>query len=161
MPSRKTRAAKDSHKFGFLRLQRSCPGGRYPRRQSDAPVQALFIKGKKVKGLIIKTVSIEPVAVFSAKEIRRLRTRLKLSQAVFAGVLGVTDKAVQAWEAGTNQPTGPAARMIDMLERRPEEVVALYLRRNGPLEHFGYDSISEAELAFRCISWALELCPNF
>jgi putative transcriptional regulator len=89
-----------------------------------------YLKGKKVKGLTIKTVSIEPVSVYTASEIKRLRTRLKLSQAVLAGILGVTDKAVQAWEAGTNQPTGPAARMIDMLERKPEEVVGMYLKRD-------------------------------
>ena len=45
------------------------------------------------------------------------------------GIIGVSHKAVQAWEAGTNQPTGPAARMIDMLERKPEEVVSMYLKR--------------------------------
>jgi len=88
-----------------------------------------FLNGKKVKGLTIKTVEIEPIAVYSAKEIKRLRARLKLSQAVLAGILGVTDKAVQAWEAGTNQPTGPAARMIDLLEKKPEEVVSMYLKR--------------------------------
>ena len=88
-----------------------------------------FLKDKKVKGLTVKVVEIEPVATFSASDIRKLRSKLKLSQAVLAGILGVTDKAVQAWEAGTNQPTGPAARMIDLLDRKPEEVVPLYLRR--------------------------------
>lgn len=88
-----------------------------------------FLKGKKVKELTVRTVTVEPVATFSAKEIKRLRTKLKLSQAVFAGIVGVTDKAVQAWEAGTNQPTGPAARMIDMLEQSPEAVVGRYLKR--------------------------------
>jgi putative transcriptional regulator len=88
-----------------------------------------FLKGKKVKELTVKTVAIEPVAKYSAKDVKRLRARLKLSQAVLAGILGVTDKAVQAWEAGTNKPTGPAARMLDMLERKPEEVVSIYLKR--------------------------------
>ena len=88
-----------------------------------------FLKRKKVTGLTIRTVSVEPPACYSAKEVKRLRLRLKLSQAVFAGIVGVTDKAVQAWEAGTNQPTGPAARMIDLLERRTKDVLALYLRR--------------------------------
>ncbi|MBM4253676.1 MAG: helix-turn-helix domain-containing protein [Deltaproteobacteria bacterium] len=88
-----------------------------------------FLRGKKVKGLTVKTVEIEPVVIYSAKSIKRLRARLKLSQAVLAGILGVTDKAVQAWEAGTNQPTGPAARMIDLLEKKPAEVVSLYIKR--------------------------------
>ena len=88
-----------------------------------------FLKENKVKGLTVKTVSIEPVAVFTAAEIKQLRTRLNLSQAILAGILGVSHKAVQAWEAGTNQPAGPAARLIDMLERKPEEVVSMYLKR--------------------------------
>jgi putative transcriptional regulator len=88
-----------------------------------------FFKKKRVKGLTIRSVIIEPPATYTAKEVRRLRLRLKLSQAVFAGIVGVTDKAVQAWEAGTNQPAGPAARMIELLERQPQDILGLYLKR--------------------------------
>lgn len=35
----------------------------------------------------------------------------------FAGYMGVSDKTVEAWEAGTNHPSGSASRLLSMLEK--------------------------------------------
>ena len=43
-----------------------------------------------------------------AAEVKRLRTRLKASQAVFAHYLNVSAKLVQAWESDRRTPDGPA-----------------------------------------------------
>ena len=39
-----------------------------------------------------------------------------MTQHVFADFLGVSVKTVEAWERGRNHPTGPACRLIKILE---------------------------------------------
>lgn len=39
-----------------------------------------------------------------------IRQRLKLSQAAFAGLMGVSLHTVQDWEEGRRKPSGPAKR---------------------------------------------------
>ena len=53
----------------------------------------------------------------SPKEIRR---RLKLSQAVFAGLMGVSLRTVQDWEQGRREPSGPAKSLLRIAEQHPE-----------------------------------------
>lgn len=57
---------------------------------------------------------------FSAEEIREIRKKSKLSQNDLADVLGVGKKTVQAWEANRNNPAGSSARLLSMLEKKPE-----------------------------------------
>ena len=38
-----------------------------------------------------------------------------MTQAVFANYMGVSSKTVEAWEKGTNHPTGSACRLLDIL----------------------------------------------
>ena len=47
-----------------------------------------------------------------------LRRRLGLSQAALAAQLGVTESAVRGWEKGLFAPSGPAAILLEQLERR-------------------------------------------
>ena len=42
-----------------------------------------------------------------------------MSQKVFAGYLGVSEKAVEAWEAGRNRPEGAACRLLAMTHDDP------------------------------------------
>ena len=37
-------------------------------------------------------------------------------QKAFASYMGVSDKTVEAWEAGTNHPSGAASRLLNMME---------------------------------------------
>ena len=63
-----------------------------------------------------RTVSIEPVKTFGAADVKRIRTSTGFSQSLFAGYLGVSVKTVEAWEAGTNRPSGAASRLLSMIE---------------------------------------------
>ena len=65
------------------------------------------------------TISISPVPDFEAKEIKSIRTELGMTQVLFAGLMGVTPKTVEAWEAGRNMPDGPARRILSMLKKDP------------------------------------------
>jgi putative transcriptional regulator len=76
------------------------------------------ISARKVK------VTVLPLPKFTPDDIREVRNSLKLSQTAFSGVLGVSKKAVEAWESGRNIPQGPALRMIDILKNNPQFVNA-------------------------------------
>ena len=56
----------------------------------------------------------------SAEDIKAIRKKLGFTQAVFAAVIGVSTKTVEAWEKGTNQPIGPARSMISLIQFDPE-----------------------------------------
>ena len=51
----------------------------------------------------------------SGKEFRFLRTELDLSRKGFAGLVDMTDKAVEKWESGDEVKNGPADRLIRQL----------------------------------------------
>ena len=56
----------------------------------------------------------------SAEDIKAIRKKLGFTQAVFAAVIGVSTKTVEAWETGTNQPIGPARGIISLIQFDPE-----------------------------------------
>lgn len=59
---------------------------------------------------------------FSAAQVKKIREKLKYSQSILAAYLGVSTKAVQAWEQGTREPNGAARRMLELLSNSPEVV---------------------------------------
>jgi putative transcriptional regulator len=59
---------------------------------------------------------------FKAPDIRAIRERLGITQAIFADVLGVNVRTVQNWEQGHRVPTGPAMALLKIVEREPEAV---------------------------------------
>ncbi len=62
------------------------------------------------------TYIIDPVRRYSNVEIKAVRNKAGMTQAVFANYLGVSKKTVEAWELGRTHPTGPANRLIEMLD---------------------------------------------
>lgn len=52
--------------------------------------------------------------------IREIRHRLSVSQAIFAEMLGVSASSVRAWEQGKREPDGPARRLLQIADLRPE-----------------------------------------
>lgn len=65
-------------------------------------------------------MTAKPVYRFSAQEIKDIRNRTGLSQVVFAGLLGVSPKTVEAWESGRNKPEGPSCRLLEIVRDDPE-----------------------------------------
>ncbi len=57
----------------------------------------------------------------SKKEIKQIREQLlKISQPVLAKYLGVTDKAIRAWEQGLSKPSGSSARLLQIAKSNPK-----------------------------------------
>ena len=72
------------------------------------------------------TVLPPPPPPMDAAQVRRLRTRLKASQAVFAHYLNVSTKLVQAWESARRTPDGPALVLLGLTEQNPAVLIASY-----------------------------------
>ena len=56
---------------------------------------------------------------------QRIRARLQLSQAEFAGLMGVSVRTVQDWEQGRRKPSGPAEALLRIAEQHPEVFMQL------------------------------------
>lgn len=65
-------------------------------------------------------ISIEPLAHYTAEDIKRIRMSTDLTQRMFASFMGVSVKTVEAWESGRNRPEGPACRILAMIEKNPQ-----------------------------------------
>ena len=63
-----------------------------------------------------RVVTIVPVKEYNAKEVQSIRKATGFSQKLFASYMGVSAKTVEAWEAGTNRPSGAASRILSMME---------------------------------------------
>jgi putative transcriptional regulator len=61
---------------------------------------------------------LPPVHHYTAADIRRIRKEANVSQAVFAAVLNVGKATVAAWEQGGKQPSGPALKLLYLVERK-------------------------------------------
>ena len=79
--------------------------------------------------LTLKTVQIPDPPAFDAKSIHKLRNKLGLSQGLFAKLLGVSRKLVEAWETGTRTPSAMASRLLDAVSRNPGTYVRQKRRR--------------------------------
>jgi len=77
---------------------------------------------KSVKGRVrVKTVKeceeivISPIHIHTKEEIQEIRKNLKMTQKVFAQVLGVAQRTIEQWESGERNPSGTAHRMLALL----------------------------------------------
>ena len=59
-----------------------------------------------------------PVPDYDSKEIRALRDRYKISQAVLAAVLNTSLSTVRKWEIGEKHPSGPSLKLLSILDRK-------------------------------------------
>ena len=65
----------------------------------------------------------------TGRQVRTFRTEtLGVSQAVFARLLGVSPKLVEAWESGRNTPGGPVRRLFELIERDPRAFLRQYAK---------------------------------
>lgn len=64
-------------------------------------------------------LTIKPVGTFNTEEIKRIRKKTGLSQAMFAGSIGVAAKTVEAWENGRNKPEGSSRRLLEIVRDNP------------------------------------------
>ncbi len=64
------------------------------------------------------SLCLPPVKALTAAQIKRLRTRNKASQAVFAAYLNTCASTVQKWEQGQKKPNGPSLKLLNLVAQR-------------------------------------------
>lgn len=71
----------------------------------------------------IEALSLPTIKTYQPEDIRRIRKASHVSQAVFAAFLGIGKTTVQQWEQGIKKPSGPAQRLLDIVDRKGLEAL--------------------------------------
>ena len=67
---------------------------------------------------------LTPVRPLTAADIRALRARERVSQAVFARYLNVTTGLISQWERGEKRPAGASLKLLNLVDRRGLAAIA-------------------------------------
>jgi len=60
------------------------------------------------------TLHVPEVRSLQAKDIKRIRLKEKVSQAVFARLLNISPETVKKWEQGERRPTGASLKLLNL-----------------------------------------------
>ena len=58
-----------------------------------------------------------------AEDIRGIRERAHMSQAIFAQVLNVTTSIISKWERGEKRPSGPSLKLLTLANKKGVEAI--------------------------------------
>jgi putative transcriptional regulator len=73
------------------------------------------------KRFTVRTIELDlKPRAYTGAEVKKVRDLLGLSQPLFARFLGVSVKAVRAWETGGKRPSDMACRFLDEIAIRPD-----------------------------------------
>lgn len=64
------------------------------------------------------------VKIYSAEQIKRIRSKVKASQGVFAAYLNTSKSTVQKWEQGAKKPNGPSLKLLNIVDQKGLDVLA-------------------------------------
>jgi putative transcriptional regulator len=79
-----------------------------------------FERGKRGDLKVTRIQAPRPPKAMSPTDIARIRERLNCSQAVFAMMLNISTKTVQAWEQGSREPGDAALKLLTIAKKHPE-----------------------------------------
>lgn len=79
-----------------------------------------FERGGRRGLQVTKVQAPRPPKPMSPKDIARIRLKLNCSQAVFAMMLNISPKTVQAWEQGLREPGDVALKLLSIAKKHPE-----------------------------------------
>jgi putative transcriptional regulator len=60
---------------------------------------------------------------YTSNDVVRIRTKLHVSQSVFAYLLNASESTVKKWEIGVKEPGGANCRLLQILDKRGMEVL--------------------------------------
>lgn len=66
----------------------------------------------------IEAICLPPVKQYTAQQIKRLRLKNEVSQAVFAAYLNTSPSTIQKWEAGQKSPNGPSLKLLNLVDQQ-------------------------------------------
>ena len=80
-----------------------------------------FIDQRKMRKY--DALCLDPIPAYGSEQIRTLRDRYQLSQAVLACLLNISLSTVRQWELGDKHPSGPSQKLLNLLERKGLEAL--------------------------------------
>ena len=95
--------------------------------------EALDYEKGKTNGTQVHRIEILDVPNFQPEEIKEIRLNCRMTQSTFAACIGVTKKAVEAWEGGRSHPDGAARRLLGLMHANPN-----FAEINGILKTHGH-----------------------
>jgi putative transcriptional regulator len=66
----------------------------------------------------VEALCLPTLKTFRPEDVKRIRKANHVSQAVFAAIMGIGKTTVQQWEQGLKKPSGPAQRLLDIIDRK-------------------------------------------
>lgn len=66
---------------------------------------------------------LPPVEPLAPAQIKRIREKERVSQAVFARLLNTSTSTVQKWEIGQKRPTGTALKLLHLVKDKGLDIV--------------------------------------
>jgi putative transcriptional regulator len=79
--------------------------------------EAIEYERGKLPNVKVDKITVAPLPIYAGEEIKAIRTEQHMTQRLFAEALGVSVKTVEAWETGSNSPSGAASRMLGLLQQ--------------------------------------------
>lgn len=83
---------------------------------------------KKAKGTLY---SFKKMPIVDAAFVKKLRSKLKMSQSLFAVLMNVSNKTIEKWEQGVNPVSNGNAIAMIMFDNHPELVKEFIDRQEG------------------------------
>jgi len=88
---------------------------------SDRDIGAEILSGiNEIKKYKEGKVSLKTTELLEPSPPQVIRSKSKMSQSAFAGLLGVSMRTLQDWEQGRRSPQGPAIALLRIAEQHPE-----------------------------------------
>lgn len=78
-----------------------------------------FERGERRDLKVTRIQAPRPPKALTPRDIARIREKLNCSQAVFAMMLNISTKTVQAWEQGSREPSDAALKLLTIAKNHP------------------------------------------
>ena len=82
-------------------------------------VEAIEYEQKNLPNACVHHGKLIGLATYSPVEIKAIRIKANMTQRIFAAVIGVSIKTVEAWEGGRSKPDGAARRLLGLIDKNP------------------------------------------
>ncbi len=87
---------------------------------SSVETVAAHVTGRKKQNLRTTSMAVpKPAPELTPSQVRAIRTRLKVSQSMFAAMLNVPVVTAVSWEKGRRSPSGAALRLLEVVKTNP------------------------------------------
>jgi len=100
--------------------KRSKPKKVSPFAKLSAGLEDSIAYHRGERTLTAREVEFRPLPKLGARDVAKVRARLRVSQVAFAMLLNVSPRTVQAWERNARTSSDAALKLLHVARRHPE-----------------------------------------